>query len=317
MLLYDGLHFFGLRSICRLRVVLPADDSLRVVLATNLHDAPGASITNDFEALVESVSADFGERRTRWLLHHPSPDGVDQSWTEAMLTGEEPEWRRISRDEAETMTGLDLSPANAEPATIASLAGESQLLRSLAETPEPERLLAQCLRVVPVAAVPFPHGPFRCPHIARFRELARIYPDADRVVVGAHWHLTLTTKDFANCPFHDGEWRKVAEASLVALESARAEATYDELMDACIKQSLPPPEAKWLISLFRDPIVWTPGSREVTNGQHRACALRAAGARYCVVDTDGFQPPSLCAASPGAAASAVLASYWAAKSAEG
>lgn len=73
MLSFDGLYCFG-RSVCRLRV-LPSDDgSPRVVLATHLDDAPGASIVNDFEVLVASVVSEFGEQPTRWLLHFPAPE---------------------------------------------------------------------------------------------------------------------------------------------------------------------------------------------------------------------------------------------------
>jgi hypothetical protein len=174
MVLYDGLHCFG-RSVCRLRVLVRGGDSPRVVLATHLDDAPGASVMNDFEVLVASVESTFGQQPTRWLLHFPDrespPDRDDPSWTEGWLDGElggEPGWRRVSRVEAEEIAGLDLSTADTEPASIVALAGDRELLRKLAKTPERERLPGEHLRVLPVSALPFPHGPFRCPHHKRF-----------------------------------------------------------------------------------------------------------------------------------------------------
>jgi hypothetical protein len=320
MLLYDGLHCFGQRSICRLRV-LRMDGAPRVVIATHLEDSPGASITNDFEALVASVSAGFGEEPTRWLLHYPQPDGkpglMSLAWTEGIPGPDVCEWRRLDRTEAEAISGLDLSNAEIEPATVIALAGESDLLRELAQTPEPERLPGEHLQAVPVSALPFPHGPFRCPHKQRFSEIGRFYEDASGTVVGAHWYLTLTSDDFAACSFHACDWLRVANASVDVLESLSADATYDDLIAACSAQGLPKAEAEGLHSLFAHPIDWTPGSPTLTNGQHRSCALRAAGAERCVVDTAGYWTDESDSASAEAAASASLASYWAHRAAEG
>jgi hypothetical protein len=289
-----------------------------------LDDAPGASIVNDFEVLVASVGADFGEQPTRWLLHFPaperSPDSDDLSWTEAVLGDEpdgEPEWRYISQAEAATITGLDLSAADTEPATIAALAGDRELLRELAQIPEPERLPGEYLRSLPVVALPFAHGPFRCPHNQRFLDLARMYDDLERTVVGAHWYLTLTPEDFAQCPFHQCDWRKVADTSVAIIDSLAPGATRDDLIAACSEQDLQGQELEGLLSLFTFPIDWTPGTPSVTNGQHRLCALRAAGAEECVVDTDGQRPYGTPAASVEAAACAALASYWVERTATG
>jgi hypothetical protein len=272
---------------------------------------------NDLEVLVASVASDFGEQPTRWLLHFPAPERPpnpdDLSWTEASFsseTGSEPEWRKISRVEAEAISGLDLSTADTEPATIVALASDRELWRELALAPEPERLPGEHLRVLPVTALPFPHGPFRCPHNQRFLHLARTYDDLERTVVGAHWYLTLSSEDFAQCPFHQCDWRKVADTSVAILDSLATNATHDDLVAACSEQALLKQELEGLLSLFTFPIDWTPGSPTVTNGQHRLCALRAAGAEQCVVDTDGQGLHGTPATSVGAAACAALASYW-------
>ena len=319
MLWFDGLHCFGNQSICRLRIVSATDDASRIVIATHLADSPGASISNDFEALVAGVCADFGEQPTRWLLHFPAPDEPptpdELTWIEGVPDGDEPRWLHLSRTEAEALTGLDLSSAETEASTIAEIAGDRGLLRGLAQAPEPERHPGEYLRVVSVTALPFAHGPFRCPHKARFAELSRGYDGTDRTVVGAHWYLTLTPEQFAECPFHAGNWRAVAEASVNVLESLTVEGTHDDVAAACAAQNLPAQDAEWLRSLFAEPIDWTPGSSTLTNGQHRSCALRAAGAEQCVVDTSGYAPPQSNPVSSLAAASAALAAYWAKRTA--
>lgn len=224
MLRFDGLHFFGSRSICRLLVVEPSADQPRVVIAVHLEDSPGMSIWNDFESLAASVLSTFGEQPTRWLLHGPktldasNPDD-DGTWTQASPGPESPEWRDISRSEAEEIAGRDLSDFDTEPASVIELAGEHDLLRSLSNVPEPERLPGDYLRAVPVAALPFAHGPFRCAHMQRFKDIGRLYEGLDHTVVGAHWYLTLTPDDFAACPFHQGDWRRVADASIAVLDS--------------------------------------------------------------------------------------------------
>jgi len=317
--MYEGLQFFGSTSICHLRLIAATDDRPRVVIATDLDDAPGASIVNDFEALARSVSFEFGTEPTHWLLHFPERDMEDEGgagdWTEAYLSDDgRPIWRTITREEAEAIGGVDLSRFEREPATVANLAGESLLLRGLAREPEPKRLPAEQFRVVSVSALPFPHGVFRCPHASRFKEIADLYDDCSGTVVGAHWFLTLTDDDFVQCPYHECDWRLVAESSIQVLEGLPSQATHDDLVAACEAQTLPKREAKGLFSLFSDPIDWTPDSPTLTNGQHRSCALRAAGAAACAVDTTGY-PVDESDASPRAVASAVLAAHWAQRAA--
>jgi hypothetical protein len=315
--MYEGLQFFGSRSICHLRLVAATDDRPRVVIATDLEDAPGASIVNDFEALVRSVSSEFGEASTRWLLHFPERDEAGEgTWTEGGLAGDgQPVWRSITREEAEEISDIDLARFEQEPATVANLAGENQLLHDLAREPEPERLPSELFRVVSISALPFPHGVFRCPQAARFKEIAALYDHRGGTVVGAHWFLTLTDEDFAQCPYHDCDWRLVAETSVRVLEALPPQATHDDLLAARKAQTLPERETEGLYSLFSHPIDWTPDSSTLANGQHRSCALRAAGAETCAVDTSGY-PTDESDASPRAVAGAILAAYWAQRAAE-
>jgi hypothetical protein len=172
------------------------------------------------------------------------------------------------------------------------------------------------MRAVPVSALPFAHGPFKCPHEGRFEEIEGFYEDADfheTTVVGAHWFLTLSTDDFKGCEYHEHDWSQIAAASVAVLEAIGSQGSRDEMQAACARQELTSAESRALLSLFTDPIIWTPGSPTLTNGQHRTCALRAAGAEFCVVDTSGYEAPSTYPATPNSAASAMLATYWIAR----
>jgi hypothetical protein len=159
---------------------------------------------------------------------------------------------------------------------------------------------------VPVTAFPFAEDPFRCPHHNRFCELERAFGDAPDGVAGAQWHLTLTAEDFAACEYHRVDWRAIADASVAVLNTAGPRATKDGLVAACGKQGLPADETLWLYWLFAEPIDWRPGSSCVNNGQHRLCALRAAGAERVAADTSGYPPPKPTHSDSRAAALAVL-----------
>jgi hypothetical protein len=271
--------------------------------------------------LIAAVSREFGEHPTRWLLHYPGLEAGDESsqWSEAIPRQDSPDWRPdIGRRGAESISECDLSGFDAEAETIAELAGDCTLLSGLACGPEPERLPGEYMRAVPVSALPFAHGPFRCTHDERFKEIAGFYEGADiddATVVGAHWFLTLSADDFERCEYHERDWSQIAAASVAVLEAIGPQGSRDEMWAACAKQKLSPDDGRAFLSLFVDPIIWTPGSLSLTNGQHRTCALRAAGAELCVVDTSGYKAPSVYPATPDAAASALLAAYWAKRAA--
>lgn len=148
-----------------------------------------------------------------------------------------------------------------------------------------EPLYRERFVAVPVAEFPFAHRPSRCPHHERFCEVARACGEVSEGVVGARWHLTLTAEDFAACEFHGADWLSIAAASVAVLKAAGPTATSDDLAEACEEQGLAKKELCWLYSLFEEPIHWYPGSPSVTDGQHRLCALRAAGAEFVAAET--------------------------------
>jgi hypothetical protein len=95
------------------------------------------------------------------------------------------------------------------------------------------------------------------------------------------------------------------------LEGLPLEAERDEALAATSGRFEEKLEAEALNSLFTDPIIWSPESDTVTNGQHRSCALKASGAPLCVVDTYGESVPSKSMGDPSDRARADLAAFWA------
>lgn len=93
-------------------------------------------------------------------------------------------------------------------------------------------------------------------------------------------------------------------ASVAVLEAIGPQGSREDMRAACAEQELSPADGRALLSLFADPIIWHPRSPTLTNGQHRTCALRAAGAEFCALDTSGYEAPSTYPAYPKAAASA-------------
>ncbi len=101
----------------------------------------------------------------------------------------------------------------------------------------------------------------------------------------------LTTADFAACHYHWADW---ANIGAIALEVAESDSEALEQIEG--DERLDDEDRGWLASLFRDPICWDDGDGSLTNGQHRLCALRAAGVPACPVEgrylpDAGYPPP--------------------------
>lgn len=138
------------------------------------------------------------------------------------------------------------------------------------------------LRVAAVADLPWPRSLHRCAFAAELtRERAAAGPGrftddeahaAASRAASARLFARLGPADFARCAYHRGDWRRVAEAAVAVVEG-----------DPDAGEGLGPDERVWLASLLEDPIEWDQGGLGLGNGQHRVCALRAAGAPRCVV----------------------------------
>ena len=134
--------------------------------------------------------------------------------------------------------------------------------------------------MVAVADLPFAHNPFRCAHAERFTEPAADASDAARAHAGAEFFEQLGPADFASCPRHEGDWRRIAAAAVEVVRASPPGGPYDAALAAAgrtrrlsdprswLSHRLSRPESLWLLSLFDDPIAWRPGAGEVVNGQH-------------------------------------------------
>jgi hypothetical protein len=308
---FHGLYAFDRRSVCELRVFDAAGN--RVVIATEVEDNPGMSVVNAIEALARDVERDFGEVPTTWISHFPGAGAMASHWAEASVGDAGVDWNETSRGQVEKLVGVELSEPTREQHTMAAVGGEHHPLLGLIEEEEEYPPLGSRLTVVPVALLPWPHNPADCPHHARFEQISQFYPPAcwTTGAAGAHFFLTLTDQDFRACSYHEPDWCRVAEVSIEVFEALPLEAERDEALAALSGRFKEKLEAEALNSLFTDPIIWSPASDTVTNGQHRTCALKASGAPLCVVDTYGESVRLKAMGGPSDRARADLAAFWA------
>lgn len=106
---------------CRVRIYERVDGGF-TVLATELADNRGMSITNAAEALASQLLALFqlDPATTRWIEHYtadsyregahkPSFDEVTFTWP-ANRQAHSPQWQQLTLEEVEILTGDDFSP---------------------------------------------------------------------------------------------------------------------------------------------------------------------------------------------------------------
>ena len=122
---YDRLYLFrgfhDCPSYCWLRIYTAPGQS--VVLATEMPDNPGTSITNASERLAMEVTRSFGLTfdTLTWVEHYPErqgshggprlPASFDQvSFTPTAQGLRSPEWQRLSKIQVEAMLGQPLTP---------------------------------------------------------------------------------------------------------------------------------------------------------------------------------------------------------------
>jgi len=316
---FDGPWPFGHRSLCHLR--LYGADEVTLAVAIELDDNPGRSVVNAAGELRDSLLAalDVDVAKLALVLFFPAADDTcEETWTS--YGGQEEGYRRITRAETESLAGEPITPRQPGPCTARDLWPGHAVLRLIPED-EAEVSLADRLSVVAIGDLPFAHLPARCAHRARYDALLAALPDDPnaREAADAQFFVTLTPDDQAACPYHDGDWRAIADASVALLDGLAPDADIDDAID--LARTLIDDETArlWLVSLVADPIVFSPGAPSVTNGQHRACALRCSGAQWTVAELSNSvrQRPAADAAAPDPTrrACAVLSAFWASRAA--
>ena len=317
-LIFSDLFPYAERSIAWLQVFRTRGSSA-VVLVTEPEDNPGQSCVNAAERLRKDVLRAFpglGDVQifVRFLEAARAP-----GWIKLVPATHGMEYQRVSVGEVE-----DLCPGAAQLSwdirdhSCAALGGPRHPLLALIPAPEPPHNPVDDLAVVAVADLPWTHNPSRCPHLDRFRTIESLYPEEQWTppVVGAQWFLTLSEQDLEQCDHHSPDWLTVAAASVEIFEGLDATATLDTIPELVTARLGNTPEAERCLSLFYEPITWRHCHTRVGDGQHRICALKAAGAPFCVVDTGGDRFGDAVAGEPARRASAEIAQFWARRAAE-
>lgn len=246
------------------------------------------------------------------FIHDPRGPG----WTEVIRDADRIGFERLSVEAVAALCGAKAEEVWTGDDSCAGLAGHSHPLLALLREPEIERNPLDEMAVIAVADLPWAHNPSRCAHADRFQVIESVYPASGFAVpaVGAQWFLTLS-ESFRGCPYHQVDWLRIAAASVDLLQQKEDGATIESVLEAVADVFGHTPEHELCVSLFTDPIVWQPEQTSVTNGQHRTCALKAAGAPLCVVDIDGGYLGQPIVGDPHRRASAEIAQFWARRAA--
>jgi hypothetical protein len=136
------------------------------------------------------------------------------------------------------------------------------------------------LRPMPLSTLPWPHIQFKCRmgHIVDEERIAT--PD----IQAAHAAAFLSRrgrKVMASCPYHQPDWRRLVR---ILQETAKATSNSDPHIEGHPEYALlSNDEKRWLCSLVTGPIVCEDQDDLLTDGQHRLCALRAAGVTQCLI----------------------------------
>jgi hypothetical protein len=112
----------GIEAKCQVRIY--QTDAGATVLLTELADNPGMSITNASEEIASSLAARFALNPiiTTWIEHYPSTAWRDErrrdetfdeiTYTWQGQTASAPQWRRLTIEEVERMTGATWAAGN-------------------------------------------------------------------------------------------------------------------------------------------------------------------------------------------------------------
>lgn len=312
-LLFKDLFPYDWRSIAWLRVFrLETGEGVAVVVEPD--DNPGASSVNAAGSLLRDLRRAFpGLQPLRVFVHFPH-DPRGPGWTELCDSDEEIVFERRTVEALCALVGVTpVDDGEVDEATCAFFGGKQHPLLGLVPPPDPPRDRLRDLRVIAVADLPWPHNPSCCKWSERFEQVEAVYPSSGHPdpAVGAHWFLTLTDDDLAACRYHQADWHRIAEVSVEVFRSLANDATLEDALAAVEAELGDSPERRWCSSLFLHPIVCRPKDRNVTNGQHRACALRASGAPVCVVDVGDEYVGEPRPADPWRYAAGDIASFWA------
>lgn len=126
-MIYDLKGFLGLGNSYRLRIFRTPEKD--VVIATELKDAPEKSTSNAADKLATKVINEFeiNPNRLFWIEHYPTLhfdksikkehfDSVTLQWNGKKFSN--PEWKRIQKEEVETLIFMKLPEESFETIRI-------------------------------------------------------------------------------------------------------------------------------------------------------------------------------------------------------
>jgi hypothetical protein len=131
------------------------------------------------------------------------------------------------------------------------------------------------LREVPLSALPWPWRMARC-GLGHVAELERTPGMDDHAAHAAAFRSPVGRAAMATCEYHDVDWPRLLRIARQSPDGTRA-------MGHREFPTLTSREQRWLAGLIDSPITWNDGDGNLTDGQHRLCALRAAGVDRCPV----------------------------------
>lgn len=137
------------------------------------------------------------------------------------------------------------------------------------------------MRSVPLSALPWPHGQSKC----RMGRIAAAHQHAVPDEQAAHAAAFLSPEGrqaMASCPYHQPDWSRLVHILQESLD--HADGVDPELAKHPEYHQLSRDEKRALYSLMSEPIDCNDRDQSLTNGQHRLCALRAAGVLQCPVN---------------------------------
>lgn len=308
---FEDLFAFG-AGLCHLRVYGSSDDSA-VALAVNVEDNPGPSVVNAAEALHSRIAAVFGGG-CRLFSIFPEYDG--ETWTEVIppIGGQGTTFRNdVAQAEIECLIGIPVEVPGPTECRAVDLGGKGHPLLALIPDDEEEPGVLAEMEVVAVADLPWAHLPSKCANFPEYEAIRALYDDSreGEVPAGAHFFLGLHSERLAACHYHQHDWHAIAMAAVEVFTQLGPQADGDAIQREAARLLPEGSDRDELTFLFFDPIIWSPESPSVTNGQHRTCALKAAGAPECVVVTGRRFFGEVCPGDPRRRAESVLAEYWA------
>jgi hypothetical protein len=141
--------------------------------------------------------------------------------------------------------------------------------------------------IVSANELPFPRHLFRC--ILEYEHL-RILESIDENEPPRYqraWEQFAREhrSEMWRCEYHDPDWVTAAKLAVQIVESGRADGAlidYAGVLDEVVRANKLGCASTWVMwSFFEEPILV--GGDELGNGQHRTCALKAAGVARCPI----------------------------------